>query len=101
KNPVKPTADSLARGRRLWAANCATCHGITAESDGPVAKFLTVPNITEDFYKARPDGRIFGVIHNGQNQMPRYGFKFSADEKWDIVNYLRRLQGVAGAGGAE
>ncbi len=101
KNPVKSDTDSLARGRRLWASNCATCHGITGEADGPVAAFLTVPNITEGFYKSRPDGRIYGVIHNGQNQMPRYGYKFSSAEKWDLVNYVRKLQGAAGESSAQ
>lgn len=96
-NPVQPDADSLARGRRLWSVNCVTCHGVTGAGDGPVAQYLTVPDLHQDFYKARTDGRIFAVIYNGQNQMPRYGYKFSASHTWDIVNYVRHLQSATAA----
>ena len=26
--------------------------------------------------------------------MPRYGYKFSDQEQWDVINYLRFLQGT-------
>ena len=93
-NPSKRDANSIHRGRRLWSANCASCHGLTGAADGPVAKYLQVPNILDKFYmQQRTDGRIFAVIYHGQNQMPRYGYKFTMDEQWDMVNYVRYLQG--------
>ncbi|MCB0359482.1 MAG: c-type cytochrome [Bdellovibrionales bacterium] len=94
RNPVARDEASITRGRRLFSANCVACHGQTAAGDGPVAKFLAVPNITQAFYAGRPDGRIFGVITLGQNQMPRYGYKFSETSTWDVVNYVRYLQGL-------
>lgn len=94
KNPVAFSRESVWRGKRLWNANCSSCHGLSGASDSEVAKvFLGIPNLLGDLYKQRSDGRIFGVIYHGQNSMPRYGYKFSADEQWDIVNYLRFLQG--------
>ena len=92
QNPVAFEKDSLWRGKRLWSANCLTCHG-NGKEKGPVAAFLPVPNLIEDFYKGRTDGYVFGVIHNGGAAMPRYGFKFSEREHWDLVNYVRFLQG--------
>ena len=92
QNPVVVDRNSLWRAKRLWNANCYTCHGDGKEK-GPVAAFLPVPNLTEDFYKGRTDGYIFGTIHNGGAAMPRYGFKFSEREHWDLVNYVRFLQG--------
>ena len=94
KNPVPATRNSAWRGSRLFSANCATCHGKKGDGKGPVGPQMAVPNLLEDFYKNRTDGRIFGVIHNGGAAMPRYGFKFSTTEHWDIVNYVRFLQGV-------
>ncbi|MFN8390930.1 MAG: cytochrome c [Bdellovibrionota bacterium] len=95
-NPVPATVNSAWRGQRLYTANCSPCHGIHADAKSPIAntKQLPIPNLLEDFYKNRSDGRIFAVIHNGGAVMPRYGFKFSEQEHWDVVNYLRFLQGV-------
>ncbi|MBP9837510.1 MAG: c-type cytochrome [Proteobacteria bacterium] len=93
-NPVKADLNSVWRGQRLYNANCATCHGTTLDKKGPLAATLPVPNLGDDFYKKESDGRIFAVIHNGGAVMPRYGYKFSTSEKWDIINYLRVLQGV-------
>lgn len=94
KNPVPSTRLSVWRGKRLWNAQCSSCHGLDGSSNTLVSQqFIGIPNLLGDLYKQRTDGRIFGVIYHGQNSMPRYGYKFSAEEQWDIVNYLRFLQG--------
>jgi len=94
KNPVQLSLYSAWRGQRLFNANCSACHGKSGAGDGAVSKlFVGVPNVLDDLYKKRSDGRVFAVIHHGQGSMPRYGYKFSTAEKWDIVNYLRFLQG--------
>lgn len=92
-NPQSFTQDSLWRGRRLFKSNCVTCHGLTAKGDGPVGPQVAVPDIRGDFYKARTDGFIYGVLMNGGANMPRYGFKFSDEERWSLINYVRFLQG--------
>lgn len=93
QNPVEPSRASAWRGQRLFNANCATCHGKLGDGKGPVGVQLAVPDLRTDFYRGKSDGRIFGVIKHGLRAMPRYGFKFSDVEQWDIVNYLRVLQG--------
>ncbi len=95
KNPQVFGTNSVWRGQRLYNANCWACHGKTGVGDGPVGLegSLGVPNLLTDFYKNSPEGKVFGVIYNGGSNMPRYGFKFSHAEIWDIVNYLKFLQG--------
>ncbi|MCC6220097.1 MAG: cytochrome c [Deltaproteobacteria bacterium] len=93
KNPTEFSANSVWRGRRLWSANCAVCHGSQGDGNTSVGKVINVVSLLTDFYKGREDGRAFAVITNGQAGMPRYGFKFSEEERWDLVNYLRFLQG--------
>ncbi len=93
KNPVPADRDSVWSGQRLYNSNCYTCHGKKGEGNGPVGPQMAVPSLLDDFYKNRTDGRIFGVIKLGGANMPRYGFKFSDKEHWDIVNYVRFLQG--------
>ena len=39
-NPVVADADSLARGEKLYAALCATCHGDTGMGEGPTGQAL-------------------------------------------------------------
>lgn len=94
-NPTKADENSLARGKRLWSTNCLPCHGEKGDSLGvPAGPLMAAPSLLSDFYKAREDGRIFAVIHNGGANMPAYGHKINHEEKWDIVNYLRYLQGL-------
>lgn len=93
KNPVAFNQNSVWRGQRLWNANCYSCHGKTGKGEGPVGPQLAVPNLLDEFYAKSSDGKVFGVINNGGANMPRYGYKFSREESWHLVNYLRFLQG--------
>lgn len=92
-NPVAFDKDSVWRGRRLWSINCTTCHGVKGDGAGPVGPQIGAPNITGDSYKQKGDGSIFGIVHLGGSKMPQYGFKLSDSEQWDLVNYVRFLQG--------
>ena len=93
QNPSTADSDSLARGRRLWSANCLTCHGPTGAGEGPVGPQIGVPSLLTPPFSTDSDGKYFAVLHYGQNAMPRYGYKFDENEKWDLINYLRKLQG--------
>ncbi len=96
KNLVNPTAfdsHSVWRGQRLWNTQCLPCHGATAESNTKIGKLVGAPNLTEDRFNAYTDGRIYGTIMLGVRGMPRYGYKLSEEERWDVVNYLRFLEG--------
>ena len=39
-----------------------------------------------------PDGQIFDVITNGSGLMQGYRYPISAEDRWAIVAYVRRLQ---------
>ncbi len=92
-NPVQFDKMSVWHGQRIWNANCLPCHGVNAKSEGTIGQKMAAPNLLTDFYKQRTDGRFFGVLTYGGVNMPRYGYKFSEQEKWDVINYLRFLQG--------
>ena len=64
--------------------------------DGPATKFgMPGINLTMDITKARTDGYIFGMIRNGRGLMPPYN-RIEEMDRWDVVNYVRALQGVNG-----
>src|ERR1035437_3643951 len=50
------------------------------------------PSLLTDQAKARSDGYIWGMMRNGRGLMPPYNRIEEAD-RWDVVNYLRGLQG--------
>ncbi len=94
-NPVPITRTSVENGRRLFETYCALCHGPNGKGMGPVAtKFIPPPDLTLPLFQQRADGFIYGTIRNGGAVMPPYGEALSPAERWDLVNYLRSLQGL-------
>ncbi len=96
RNPVAPTAASLARGQMLYDTYCIVCHGPAGHSDGTVVpKFVPPPDITQPPTQQRSDGYLYAMIKQGRGIMPKYGDKIrSVSDRWDVVNYVRKLQGL-------
>jgi len=98
-NPFKPTHKRLARGNKLFEMSCAPCHGSDGKGDGSVRFLLTLPpaNLTRAEPTERSDGYIYSTIRDGSITMPAYGDALSPDERWDVVLYVRQLQGKVAA----
>lgn len=93
-NPVKADEASLARGRMYYQLNCAVCHGNEGKGDGTAVKYGMIPMpIVMDATKGRSDGYIFAMMRNGRGAMPPYN-RIEEPYRWDVVNYVRALQGV-------
>ncbi len=90
-NPVKPTAESLAKGKKMYAIDCAMCHGEKGDGKGDMAS--DIKNVTDftnpDSLKDRTDGELFYVIRNGKGDMPPEGDRAKNDDIWNMVNYIR------------
>ena len=96
-NPTPPSETSLANGRLYYQLNCAVCHGNEGRGDGPAVKYGMVPMpIVSDITKARSDGYLFAMMRNGRGGMPSYN-RIEEHDRWDVVNYVRALQGVVTA----
>jgi mono/diheme cytochrome c family protein len=98
QNPTAVDQRSLDRGRKSYQINCAVCHGALGQANGPVVKYGLFPASLGPTSPsaARSDGYLFAVIRNGKNTMPSYN-RIDEDERWDLVNYIRSLQGKTGA----
>jgi len=95
-NPVPAGDSSLANGRMYYQINCAVCHGDRGMGDGTATKFgMAGISIVTDLTKARTDGYVFGMIRNGRGLMPPYN-RIEERDRWDVVNYVRALQGAGG-----
>ena len=91
-NPVKPTPESLARGKKLYTVDCALCHGDKGDGKGDMAS--DIKNITDftnpDVQKSATDGDWFYIIRKGKGDMPAEDAgRAKDDDVWSIVNYLR------------
>ncbi|MEQ1909386.1 MAG: c-type cytochrome [Vicinamibacterales bacterium] len=97
KNPVKATPESIAAGKTLYTAQCATCHGETGKGDGKMAANIPEPKPTSLIDAAwkhgSTDGEIFTLIKDGSKGtgMRGFGARMKPDDLWNVVNYLRAL----------
>jgi mono/diheme cytochrome c family protein len=96
KNPVPPTAESIATGQALFKKYCRFCHGDDAKGNGPQApKDTHPPDLTDAKWDhGSTDADIFAVIKDGigpKYDMKGYGSKLTPQEMWSLVNYLRSI----------
>jgi mono/diheme cytochrome c family protein len=96
KNPVKPTPDSIRKGRQQYQRACRHCHGVTGVGDGPLApKNPSPPNLTDATWDyGSSDGEIYTIISNGiggNSEMKGHRSEMTAADMWNIVNYLRSI----------
>ncbi len=91
-NPVKPTPESIAAGKKIYSYDCASCHGATGDGKTDVAKDLKVPDLTNPaLLKDQTDGEIFYILKSGHGNMPQEGDRAKPEQLWDLVNYVRSL----------
>lgn len=79
-------ADSL-KGRQLYAAHCAMCHGQTGKSTMPGA-----PNFNRGEKLMRPDGSLLASIRSGTNACPSFRGMLPDRDILDVIAFLRTLQ---------
>lgn len=92
-NPVRRTPQSVAQGRRIFAANCASCHGTNAQGDGPVGRALDPkPTNLQAMAGHHPDGDFAWKIEHGRGPMPAWKGVLSAEQIWHVVNYIKSLE---------
>jgi mono/diheme cytochrome c family protein len=97
KNTVPFTDGSVEKGRKLFASQCAMCHGVTGDGKGEVAKDMNV--ILPDFTKSatlekRTDGELFKILSLGNEAMPPQDKRMSEIHRWQIINFLRAAGGA-------
>jgi len=94
KNPVPPSPDNLAAAAQLYQDNCLLCHGEKGLGDGPGAKTIKVKpaNFTDaKLMSQETDGSLFWKMSQGRGPMPSWKEELSDKERWQLVNYLRKL----------
>jgi len=103
ENPLKPTPESLASGKKLYDRLCAECHGEKGDGVSEIAAAMAAdevhpPNLIDDVWEhGSTDSAIFVSIRDGVggagamkglNGRPGIG----PTEMWQMVNYVRSLK---------
>jgi len=96
KNPVNFTDASVNRGKKVFATQCALCHGEKGDGKSDLAKEmgLTLPDFTQhESLAKRTDGELFAIVATGKDPMPSQKGRMPDAQIWNLVNYLRALGG--------
>jgi mono/diheme cytochrome c family protein len=99
-NPFAGDASAISEGKIIYQSNCASCHGESAQGDGPAASSLDPkPQDLAELVPSLSDGYILWRISDGgmlppfHSAMPAWKTILSEDQIWQLVAYLRELSG--------
>lgn len=97
KNPLSLplTSAQMSEAQRLYNINCAICHGAKMDAQGPLAtggKVPAVANLTTKVYVDMPEGTMFHSITYGKGNMGSYASQLTREERWMVVEFVKRTQ---------
>lgn len=92
---------AIERGKKLYQAQCASCHGADGKGTGPVAKALAHPpaDLSNHFHRKPGDGDAYlfwrvsegGVVEpfkSTQSAMPAFKGSLEEGARWDVLSYI-------------
>jgi mono/diheme cytochrome c family protein len=93
-SPFKDNQDAARIGREFYLQRCADCHGKEGKGNGYLSKTLQKPptNLASQLVQANSDGELFWKITNGKSPMPSSRIRFTDEQRWYIVAYLRTFK---------
>ena len=81
------------RGRSVYAANCARCHGGDGMSHTSMGQLTEAPDLTDAAWQSRrSNARMIASVTNGRGEMPAFKRKLSRQEIAAAVAYVRTLR---------
>jgi thiosulfate dehydrogenase len=94
-NPVPLTDANLIAGIRIYAANCAVCHGGANANPSNVARGLYQhpPQLAKDGVEDDPEGVTYWKIDHGirLTGMPSFGRTLSVTQIWRVTLFLKHM----------
>jgi len=89
-NPVKPSPESLAAGKKIYGYDCAMCHGRNGDGKGEIPDLKNMPDFNDPgAFKGHTDGDLLYIIQKGKADMPPEGERAKTEDLWNLVNYVR------------
>ncbi|HTA76914.1 MAG TPA: cytochrome c [bacterium] len=99
--PVALTDANIISGIKLYAVNCAICHGAADGKASNVASGLfqhapqlSVHDVTDD-----PEGKIYWFVKHGVRLtgMPSFSGSLTEDQIWQVVLFLKHMDKLSPA----
>ncbi len=94
-NPVKSTAVSQDKAKKMYAVDCAVCHGEAGDGKTDLAKDMAIamPDWTDPkTLGSKSDQELYDIIRKGKDKMPPEDAGRAKDaEVWGLVAYIRVL----------
>lgn len=95
-DPIPPNAPALARGRELYLARCASCHGEAGRGDGPAASGLNPPpaNLTDSALRGSSPLEFYRQVNVGVagTAMPSFSAELPVEDRWALALYASGLR---------
>lgn len=96
-NPLPTVGATVERGAKVYAANCASCHGQTGLGDGPAGHGLNPPPVSLAWLSRMPmanwDPFMFWTVEEGGaaygTAMPAFKESLSKDDAWAVIAYIQ------------
>lgn len=96
--PLQPSAADVAAGQKLYAQQCAVCHGPAGRGDGEAGQALTPPPADLAVAAKLPmatDAYLYWTVAEGGvpvgSAMPPFKSVLGETEIWQLIGYLRSL----------
>ena len=103
--PAKPDSTSgtlVARGKAVYAQQCASCHGANLEGQSnwrerlPSGRLPAPPHDASGHTWHHPDRELFAMVKNGipeivpayETDMPKYGGVLSDSDIWAVLSFI-------------
>jgi cytochrome c oxidase cbb3-type subunit II len=100
-NPLGDSPQAVARGQKLFADNCAACHGPEGRGEQDIA-----PSVIDEVFLGEPgdgsDGAYFAIISGGSDAkaaigrkglpdggMTAFGGQIANEDIWALISFLR------------
>lgn len=93
--------NAIARGKTLYEAHCAACHGTDGQGAGPLARSLGHPpaDLTNNFHTSpgNGDAYLFWRVSEGGlaepfraqgSAMPAFKDVLTEQQRWDVLTYV-------------
>jgi putative copper resistance protein D len=95
RSAVPYQAVSIAHGHALYRQQCETCHGADGRGDGPGGAGLPrrPADLTAPHTAQHTAGDLYWWLTHGiaRAGMPGFGDRLTAEDRWDLINFLRTL----------
>jgi mono/diheme cytochrome c family protein len=94
ENPLKGSAAAAAVGKRLYASQCAMCHGAEGDGKGDLADIMKLKLLDyrdPNALKNRTDGELFYILTKGRENMPGEEGRMKEEQRWQLITFIRSL----------